>query len=336
MNSKDLVLIFTNSNEVSIGHVIPWLDEFGQKSVRVNIDKFIQEGKCLALSLSYIKLSGFIEGETEIVDLKRVKSVWYRKPSYPKLLAKNTDDTEFPQKKFIEDESRTALWSLYTIIDAFWMNHPLIGFHLLECNKLYQLSIASECGLIIPETIITNNADSLIDFCGKQGGYVAVKCLYPITFQRNIDADKNMGIYTNKIGMEQLIKYRDDIKLTPVMAQEYIPKYLELRITIVGNKIFTCAIHSQDSERTKDDWRRYDFENVRHEVYKLPNETEEKLLRLMRKWQLSFGAIDMILTPDNQYVFLEINPSGQYAWIEGMTGMPISKAIAETLANPPE
>ena len=125
-----------------------------------------------------------------------------------------------------------------------------------------------------------------------------------------------------------------NITATPLMAQEYIEKKLELRVTIVGQKVFACAIYSQDSERTKEDWRRYDFDNVRHEQYQLPKEVEAHLMEFMAVCNLTFGAIDMILTPSGRYVFLEINPSGQFGWIEDLTNMPISKAIAETLSNP--
>ncbi len=119
------------------------------------------------------------------------------------------------------------------------------------------------------------------------------------------------------------------------MVQEYVPKDVELRVTIVGRKVFACAIHSQDSELTKHDWRKYDFGNVRHELCTLPGEVEQNLIALLRFWNLSYGAIDLVRTPDGRYVFLEINPNGQWGWIEELTGAPIAETIAETLANPP-
>lgn len=106
-------------------------------------------------------------------------------------------------------------------------------------------------------------------------------------------------------------------------------------MTVVGDRVFTCAIHSQDSEKTMHDWRRYDFDNVRHEAYQLPAEVEAKILGFMSATGLIFGAIDMVLTPQGDYVFLEVNPQGQWGWIEEFTGLPIARAIAELLANPP-
>ena len=117
------------------------------------------------------------------------------------------------------------------------------------------------------------------------------------------------------------------------MAQEYVPKKLEFRVTVVGHQVLACAIYSQDSERTKDDWRRYDFAKVKHENRVLPEDINIALLRLMDKCCLTYGAMDMILTPEGEYFFLEVNPSGQYEWIENLTKLPISRSIAEALAN---
>lgn len=68
----------------------------------------------------------------------------------------------------------------------------------------------------------------------------------------------------------------------------------------------------------------------------LPKNVQAMLLSFMNSAKLSFAAIDLIVTPDNDYVFLEANPDGQYLWIEGITGAPISKAIARTLSEPPK
>ena len=260
-----------------------------------------------------------------------VKSVWYRRPVMPK--APPSIKEEYAS--FVEEEWRACLWSLYTTLDAFWVNPPLIGHRLLEHNKLLQLRTAASVGFATPNTIITNEATELSTFCECQGGTIVVKTIKGHFFRRD-DREESFVIYTNPVSTDLLNLYKDDIRLAPVMAQEYVPKKLELRVTIVGKQIFACAIHSQESERTKHDWRRYDFEKVKHEPYQLPPELEKKLLQLMDVWGLSFGAIDMILTPDDRYVFLEINPNGQWGWIEQLTGMPISLAIAELLVNPPK
>jgi glutathione synthase/RimK-type ligase-like ATP-grasp enzyme len=65
----------------------------------------------------------------------------------------------------------------------------------------------------------------------------------------------------------------------------------------------------------------------------LPPEIQDKCVRLVEQLELSYGAIDMVLTPEGRYVFLEINPNGQYLWIEEQTGMPISAALCDLLMD---
>ena len=165
-------------------------------------------------------------------------------------------------------------------------------------------------GLCIPQTIITNSPEELLDFARAHHGKLAVKALHPTVV--NAGTESSRFIYTNVVCQEEIIKYREDIKLAPILAQEYVEKKIELRVTVVAQKVFTCAIHSQDSERTKYDWRRYDFENVKHEPSQLPPRVEQQLLALMEKFGLVYGAFDMIVTPRDEYVFLEVNPSGQW------------------------
>jgi glutathione synthase/RimK-type ligase-like ATP-grasp enzyme len=72
--------------------------------------------------------------------------------------------------------------------------------------------------------------------------------------------------------------------------------------------------------------------DIPHEPYTLPEEIESKCFELVRQLGLNFGCIDMILTPDNHYVFLDINPTAaQWLWVEQLTGLSISEAMADLL-----
>jgi len=133
-------------------------------------------------------------------------------------------------------------------------------------------------------------------------------------------------IYTHKLNAVDFQKI-ENVKFVPVLFQEYVPKEIELRMTVIEEDVFSCAIDSQKSERTKDDWRRYDFEKVPHYSYKLPVDIENKLVDFLKNAGLKFGAFDMILTPNGEYVFLEINPNGQWYWIEKLTGMKITERL---------
>lgn len=120
----------------------------------------------------------------------------------------------------------------------------------------------------------------------------------------------------------------------PVIFQEYIAKKLELRITVVGSQVFACALYSQEcpSLEGRIDFRS-NIHDIRHEPCQLPEEIERKCVLLVKELGLQFGCIDMIITPAGEYVFLEINPNGQWLWIQDRTKMPIAKAIAELLVT---
>jgi glutathione synthase/RimK-type ligase-like ATP-grasp enzyme len=100
---------------------------------------------------------------------------------------------------------------------------------------------------------------------------------------------------------------------------------------VIGNRILSCRIDSQASEATKVDWRHYDFKNVEHLQIELPDEVRKKLHRFMNAIGLKYGAIDLIETPNGDFIFLEVNPSGQWGWIADFAGLPIPEAVAEML-----
>lgn len=326
---KDTVLIVTNACDSSTEPVIGELEKMGQRFFRFNTETFPLYAS-LILGLKSGELTGSVagEGEESAINLGAVKSVWCRRPRKT-LIPENLAS----YGKFIQDEAGVCLWSLYTTLDALWVNPPLTSSRLLEHNKLYQLWVATRVGLRVPKTIVTNEPDGLISFCEDCGGRIAVKLLKGNFFTRG-ESPVTLFVFTNVVATGDLVAHREDIKLAPVLAQEYIEKNLELRVTVVGSRIFACAIHSQDSAQTRIDWRNYDFEKVKHEPCELPPDIVIKLATLMANLGLIFGAIDMIVTPNGEYVFLEVNPSGQWLWIEQLTGMPISRAIAELLANP--
>jgi len=121
------------------------------------------------------------------------------------------------------------------------------------------------------------------------------------------------------------------ISAAPAIYQEAVPKAYEARAIVVGDRVLVCRIDSQASARTSLDWRHYDFDRVEHRPMTAPADVELALLALCRYFGLVFGAIDLIVTPDGRWVFLELNPNGQWGWLEEQGGLPVSRAIAEEL-----
>ena len=144
---------------------------------------------------------------------------------------------------------------------------------------------------------------------------------------------RELVVFTNPVKPEDLADL-SGLSLCPMTFQEMIPKALELRITVVGKRVMSASIKSQTSTRATHDWRRDGLQMVQDwQPYELPREVEERILRLMDYFVLNYGAIDIIVTPDGRHVFLEVNPVGEFFWLEQCPGLPISETIASLLLS---
>lgn len=122
------------------------------------------------------------------------------------------------------------------------------------------------------------------------------------------------------------------LRYCPMTFQQKLEKKLELRVTIVGREIFAFSIDSQKNEQARIDWRKEGI-TLLHDwkPYVLPEMVQAKLLAFMDDYRLNYGAIDMILTPDNELYFLEVNAAGEYFWLDRLCNNAISQQIAALL-----
>lgn len=118
---------------------------------------------------------------------------------------------------------------------------------------------------------------------------------------------------------------------SPFIVQNYIQKKYEVRYTFVNGEHFVCKIESQLSDKSRIDFRRYDFANTPYLAIKAPEKIKDMVTMLMHRLNLNYGALDFIVDPNDNWYFLEINPVGQYGWIEHLTGLAITKAILRFL-----
>ncbi len=320
-----MILIVTNKIDAHADMVIGRFHETKTSFFRLNTEDFLCAHE-INLALSNDSWRGRLRGTVRGLEVEDVDSIWYRRPKKVSGLQKAGGDDAL---KFVQREVEVVLSGLWDILDdRFWMNHP--RQNSMAENKIGQLRAARRIGLETPESIITTSPEEALDFIRLHGD-VIVKPLGGGFVRHGNEANL---IYTNRI-VEQNLLHIDSVRECPTFLQAYVPKSFELRITFISGRFFACKIDSQKSEKTKDDWRRYDFSAVAHSPYRLPEDIRDELARLMLYFGLNFGAIDMIVTPGGKYVFLEVNPNGQWGWIEHLTGMPISQCIAETLAHPP-
>ncbi|HZS09479.1 MAG TPA: ATP-dependent carboxylate-amine ligase [Blastocatellia bacterium] len=261
-------------------------------------------------------------------DLSRVTGVWYRRPGLSHAHAEIEDPVT---RAWVEQHSRQFLSNIWSNLDCFWIPGPRWSVRRAEQKNL-QLRLAAEIGLEIPPTLMTNSPAEFLDFYRRNNGNIISKPVRGGFVWKGAPYESKVSaiVYTENVTNRDL-GYLPTIRYCPVIVQAYVPKLVELRITVVGEQVFAAEIHSQDSARSRHDWRHYDLYHTVHRRHELPGELAVRLVRLVERLGLCFGAIDMILTPDGRYVFLEINPNGEYGWIESLTGLPISDAICDLL-----
>lgn len=257
------------------------------------------------------------------LQIQEIDVAWY--------LRENSDDTEEGDAsleiRFAKNESRRAFLSFVSVLGSKWVNRKE-SIVRASSNKLYQQQIAQRCGLETPRTIISNDPESVAMFSEKESGLLLKTLGY-----MKLDAAGNDFLYSERFSHEELLDSPDAIQACPVFAQHYVEKRYEYRVMVIGNQVLACRIDSQASPMTRTDWRHYDFDNVEHVRVELPTEVQRLLLRFMREIDLNYGAIDLIETPEGKFVFLEVNPCGQWGWIEHHAGLSIPQAVADMLKS---
>jgi len=319
-----MILVITKPGDKHGAHMISTLKQLGE-----DVISFIFSDFPTINELSFLHLGGISDSFIRLpngirINTKEIKSVLYRRRDDP-VAPQNIKDKRI--KDYIVQETQAFLDSLPQMIDGLWVSEPATIKR--ADSKLYQLTIAAKLGFQTPKTLITNSPEEAEQFLKIIGDNVAIKTLHsPGVLTEN---QERISLFTRQLAKNKVLPFIKRVKNCPVILQPYIDKLFELRITVVGDKVFPCAISSQNSQRTLEDWRRYDLPNTPHKRYALPSDLEQKCVALVKTLGLMFGCIDMIVTPDKKYMFLEINPNGQWLWIEQLTSLPITQTLAELL-----
>ena len=321
-----VVLLVTTRLDAASDTVADGLRRAGTRFCRLNTEDLPLRSRssCEYLTDTH-RLCWHSEGSTASLDA--VRRVWFRRHRLPAFPA----DTLPAHTEYCLREShwfvRGLLWSLAEQVPAAnWMSFPA-NIQRAE-SKILQLRVAGNVGLVYPETLISNNPVQIRAFCDRQGGRLVAKPLRLGFFDYG---EVQTATYTTAVGAADLAT-DDSLVVAPVIYQRHLEKRCDVRVTIVGNSLYAAAIHSQDVDSAKVDWRRSDVD-LAHEVHVLPDQVVRACRRLMKALNLHFGAVDLVLTPDDQYYFLEINPNGQWLWLEDKLGFPISDKIVEWLCQ---
>ena len=316
--TADTVLLVTASYDQSAQPVFDDLHALGVSVFRLDTDQFPTQVKASfdpRTGLSLRNVAGQIHGT-------QIKSVWYRRNVAPAL----PSHLDQYNQEFCSRESRAFLdGALVSIPTNRWLSHPT-AISLSE-RKLYQLTVADEVGFKLPATVVTNDQAAVIEFTESR------KTVAKAVSSGYIDSSKGYRAMFTTALSEKDLHDLSGLDLAPVTFQEHIPKKSDIRVTVVGEDVFAAEIMSQSHPSSATDWRATHNPDLEHKIHNLPDGTKKRCLELVQRLGLGFGAIDLALTEDEEYIFFEINPNGEWLWIELQLGYPIAKKIAQWLTN---
>lgn len=305
-----MILIITHKQDYTVDFVVNKLNKKGIAYKRLNCEDLLKTKYNFDSEKDF---SFYFESDNNY------HSIWFRRTKLPKL-----DGLKQEEMNYMLVEYDSLLKNIFATVDGKWLSKPI---HVYNAeNKILQLRKAQLIGFEIPQTIITNDKKEITDFYIKNKKDIIIK---PLAQTRVNYKDNAAFIFTNKVN-DSLINSIDNFDITPCIFQQNIKKEYEIRVTVIDKKVFASAVYSQSNENTKIDWRK---ESLDFKTIEIPKDISDKCISLLKALNLKFGAIDLIKTLDNKYVFLEINPNGQWAWIEMQTGQKMSDEIIKFLEN---
>lgn len=312
------ILLLTTKEDITTDLIVVELEKQGANYIRLNCEDFPMY---ISMLWSPDEKNRIIFIKERSLDLNEVKSIWCRR-IIPSMFLNDKISKEY--RDFANMECYNFFKGYWETLNTFYVNKPS-NISIAE-NKILQLSFAKKLGFQIPKTIISNNPRLMKKFVDTQESLIAKTIS---TGMLRLD-NGNWGIYSHEIKQGDFLK-DEEIQVSPFILQERVLKQAELRVTIVGKELFATKMILKGEENKKSDWRLADENYIIYEKHRLPKELTSKCFKLMNYFRLYYAAIDFLITKDGRYIFLEINPSGQWGWIENETGFPITKKIAYLL-----
>lgn len=301
------VLVVTSVDDVTACMVITALNERGIPVVRMD-PADIATSLTFAAQLGTGRVTGWIATTTRDLDLSLVRSVYHRRPG-----AWRFDDLSEQARRFAIAEARHGLGGLLAGLPGLHVN-DVFAIARAEYKPL-QLQVAAAIGLPVPPTLITNDTAAVAAFEVEHGPIVYK------TFRGVPEVEGRAGVvWTQRVSAAEV---DERLAITAHLFQSEVPKVADVRVTLVGDQIFAWRISAPD-ERL--DWRAGDWDDLDYTRLVIPDDLAKRLRRYLDRFGLTFGCFDLAITADNEFVWIECNPNGQWGFL------PDADQIADAFA----
>jgi ATP-grasp ribosomal peptide maturase len=314
------VLVLTRALDATADLVISELSERGVPVVRFDPGDFPQQ---LTLG-AYIGPEtgpwvGALRSQHRGLTLEQIRAVYYRRPSPFRIHPGMTDH----HAAWARAEARAGFRGLLASRHCRWVNHPSANAHA-ELAPV-ALATASESGLDVPPTLITNDPVGAREFVsslpGRTAAYKALGPGGPTSLDGNAHA-----LWTTQVRADEIT---DAVRLTAHQFQQWIPKAYEVRVTAVEYRMFAAEIHA-GSDAARIDFRT-DYDHLTYRPCHVPETVAAGLRELLDTLRLSYAACDFLVSEeDGRWYLVDVNPNGQWGFIPELRA-PITHALADLL-----
>lgn len=311
-----MILLVSNSRDFATDYVVAELRRRAVAYHRLDLDLLADD----ALSLHPVEslLSIRTEGRSISISHETLRAILYRAPTY---LRESSAGRCAPEELLRRHQWAAFARSLMVFDRVRWINHPR-SVYAAEC-KPYQLLCAARAGLAVPSTSIGNVAPPAESPVWDSEQSAALKALDSFLVRME---DKDAFLYTQRVGIHDV--QGASLSSMPAILQHYLKEKLDIRVTVVGENCYAASV-TRSGAGIEGDWR-LTKDDATFAAHQLPNQIQACCVKLVRMLQLTYGAIDLALVED-VYYFLEINPTGEWAWLLEPTGMRIDRALADAL-----
>lgn len=318
-----MILIISNKWDITVDFVVAELRKRGASFLRINTEDLITSEATIGFSDFRISVSKL----GRLYDLTQsTRVVWNRRPGKPFDNISPPDRPSLAIQNFVGDQWFSWLEALQLIPGVTWINHPQAN-DAME-SKPRQLLMASKIGFQIPDTLISNEPSQVLEFGKKHNGKLIAKALYSPLIE---EPDEDFFVFTNVIDINEL-KEDDEIRISPSIFQQALNPKIDYRVTVIGDTVYPVRITRQSKESSVSiDWRT-DKTDLDFSECTLPEEIEDMCRRIVKDGGLIFGAIDLVQYDGNFY-FLEINPNGEWGWLQQPFGIPIAGTLCDLMTE---
>ena len=269
--------------------------------------------------------SGCLQVHERQIDLESISAVWYRSPATFRFPAGLTT----AERAHAAVEAKMGLGGILLSLPALWVNRPDLA--ATASYKPLQMRVAAVAGLTVADTLITSRAEPVAGFVADHAGSGGTVTKM---FASNsiVEAGRRAVAFTRAVESGDLADLTGIDVTTHQFQARVHPKLFDARVIVIGARLFGFAIDAA-TEQARLDFRR-DYRALSYARVEMPLQVESGIRRLCLELGLQYAAIDFAVRPDGEWVFLgDVNPGGQYAWLEAETGAPLTAALADLLMS---